>query len=74
MDRPYVCGIRGCQRRFKTHHNAEKHRHLHEQEGKYACFCGKRFVERSALSQHIKRHKLEQFCCNTTTTSTTISI
>lgn len=52
-----VCGIKGCQRRFKTKYNVEKHRELHGFEAKYECKeCGKRYIEMSALSQHKRRH------------------
>ena len=54
-----ICGIKGCQRRFKTTYNLEKHRKLHETIGKYRCeHCNKRFIELSALSNHRRRHRL----------------
>ena len=56
-----ICGVKGCQRRFKTLYNVEKHRNLHELEGKYVCEnCGKRYIEKSALSHHKRRHLEKQ--------------
>src|SRR5688572_1202164 len=52
-----ICGVRGCQRRFKTEYNAERHRRLHDERGKYICEkCDKRFIELSSLSNHKRRH------------------
>ena len=53
----HICGIKGCQRRFKTVYNLEKHRQLHNHTAKYICDeCGKRFIEMSSLSNHRRRH------------------
>ena len=63
-ERPFICGKNGCQRRFKTRFNLERHRRLHESEPKYTCnVCGKVFVERSALSHHLRRHNLRNESC-----------
>jgi transposase len=54
-----ICGVHGCQRRFKTLYNLEKHRKLHDTIGKYECEeCGKRFIELSSLSNHRRRHRV----------------
>jgi len=61
MDRHHVCGISGCQRRFKTLYNVNRHRDRHKESGKYKCEkCDKTFIEMSSLSNHRRRHTYSQ--------------
>lgn len=60
MSEEYICKYRGCQRKFKTLYNRNKHRNLHNLPPKYICDCGKEFIEKSAYSRHMRRHDFLQ--------------
>ena len=58
-ERPYLCPMENCDKRFARSDELSRHRRMHTGEKKFECsFCGRRFVRSDHLMKHEKRHSI----------------
>lgn len=58
-ERPYVCPVEGCNKRYSNSSDRFKHTRTHLEEKPYSCKvhgCHKRYTDPSSLRKHIKSH------------------
>ena len=58
-ERPYVCPVEGCNKRYSNSSDRFKHTRTHLEEKPYFCKvprCNKRYTDPSSLRKHVKSH------------------
>ena len=52
-EKPYVCTVRGCGKRFTEYSSLYKHHVVHTHSKPYVCnYCGKTYRQTSTLAMH----------------------
>ncbi len=58
-EKPFVCNIDGCTRRFANSSDRKKHQHVHQHDKPYFCKvpgCDKSYTHPSSLRKHMRVH------------------
>ncbi|XP_063844176.1 uncharacterized protein LOC135090919 [Scylla paramamosain] len=79
-DRPYVCPVVGCRKRYKNINGIKYHaKNAHKKDSKvrkpYRCYCGKSYCTNQGLKAHCgQTHKSENLTAVTTNTGEVLQV